>query len=133
MGRELFWGHVGTASAAGAPAAGSVSVLCFWALCSWESCIASVQGKGRASKQHEVPWHFLGVTWSFVALLCAPAKVAGSTLDVAHLPMAMAQNGAGCWSRMGPSLPAGTLRGVGSYVGCFWLSLLSASPLWGET
>lgn len=113
--------------------AGSVCVLCFWAPCSWESCIASVQGEGRASKQHWVLWHFLGVTLCFVAALRALAKVAGSARDVAHLPMAVAQNGAGCWSRMGSSLPAGTLQGVGGHVGCFWLSLLPASRLWSET
>lgn len=66
---------MGTASIVGPAAAGPISPLCFSGLCSWESCIALAQGKGRTGTQDEVLQHFLAIpgfgTTSWLHLLCA--------------------------------------------------------------
>lgn len=42
---------MGTATTVGPLAAGSMCPLCFSGLCSWGSCIALGQGKGRTGEQ----------------------------------------------------------------------------------
>lgn len=111
--RLLVWGDMGTASTVAPAAAGPISPLCFCGLCSWESCIALAQGKGRTGTQDKVLQHFLAIpgfgitSWCssvFIVMLCAPAKPAGNAQDIDHLPPTPGYHGLSLCSTSGDKL-----------------------------